>query len=161
MAQIVTTVKRFIGTAAERAAMSEADRNATPAGSTYLESDTGLLYVLDNETPRVWQPKVTNIDGSVTAQLTGSSAAAFESLSVDDSVTELTAGTYGTATAAMISVEDHSMRYRVDGGDPTDAIGHLVDDGDTIILATASDIANFKAIRTTGDDAEIEVTYYE
>ena len=70
MAEVVTTIKRFIGTAAERAAMTEADRNATNPGSTYFESDTGRLYVLDAGTPHTWREKLTNVAGDV--QLTGS-----------------------------------------------------------------------------------------
>ena len=70
MAQIVTTIKKFIGTAAERAAMTEAARNASNPGSTFLESDTGRLYVLDAGTPHTWREKLTNVAGDV--QLTGS-----------------------------------------------------------------------------------------
>ncbi len=44
---------------------------------------------------------------------------------------------------------------------PASDEGKLVDDGDTIILASADDIANFRAIRTTTEDAVLRVTYYE
>ena len=89
------------------------------------------------------------------------SASEYESLIVDDTMAELTAATYGDAIRAMITVEDHPMRFRIDGGDPAADEGHLVDDGDVIPLASAADIANFRAIRTTGDSATIRVTYYE
>ena len=42
---LVTTIKRFLGTAAEMAALSTA---GLPAGSTFFQTDTGLLYVLDS-----------------------------------------------------------------------------------------------------------------
>ncbi len=144
MAQIVTTVRRFIGTAAERAAMTEADRNATPAGSTYLESDTGLLYVLDNETPRVWQAKVTNVEGDVdvdlieiggvavsatagvldvSAQLTGSKA---EEASAQETELATTVETYTRAAGASqieVYCESGYVRVRTDGDPCTDVTG--------------------------------------
>ena len=44
-ATLVTTIKRFTGTAAERAALSIV---GVPVGSTYLETDTGLIYIIDS-----------------------------------------------------------------------------------------------------------------
>lgn len=41
---LVTTIKRHIGTAAERAAMST---TGLPAGSVFLETDTILVYIWD------------------------------------------------------------------------------------------------------------------
>ena len=103
----------------------------------------------------------TLVSGIEVKELPIVSAEGHESLTVDNSITSLTPATYGDATSAFITVEDHPMRYRVDGDDATDAIGHLVDDGDSIILSSAADIANFSAIRTTADSATIRVTYYE
>ena len=119
-------------------------------GSTAYETDTGDLYIFNGA---AWVIKSEN-----NFTLSGSE---FESVTVDDTAGGLTAATYGDATSAFITVEDHPMRYRVDGDDATDAIGHLVDDGDSIILSSAADIANFSAIRTTADSATIRVTYYE
>lgn len=42
---LVATIKRFLGTAAEMAAM---DVTGIPAGSTFFQTDTGLLYNLDS-----------------------------------------------------------------------------------------------------------------
>ncbi len=53
----VTTIQRLVGTAAQRGAMTDAERNALNPGSTYFETDTGLLYVLDAATPHAWQLK--------------------------------------------------------------------------------------------------------
>lgn len=50
--KMVTTVKRFIGTAAERAAMSITD---IPVGSSFFESDTGLIYVFNGA---AWTKKI-------------------------------------------------------------------------------------------------------
>ncbi len=61
----VTTIQRLVGTAAQRGAMNVAERNALNPGSTYFETDTGLLYVLDAETPHEWQQKVVTV-GNVT-----------------------------------------------------------------------------------------------
>ena len=51
-ATLVTTIKRFIGTAAEMAALSVV---GVPSGSTYFQDDTGLLYVLNSAGN--WNPK--------------------------------------------------------------------------------------------------------
>lgn len=50
--KMVTTVKRFIGTAAERAAMSITD---IPVGSSFFESDTGVIYVFNGA---AWTKKI-------------------------------------------------------------------------------------------------------
>jgi len=44
-ATLVTTIKRFIGTAVEMAALAVTE---VPAGSTFFQSDTGRLYVLNS-----------------------------------------------------------------------------------------------------------------
>ena len=107
-------------------------------------------------------PATQTVDGSVgVTALPTFSATAYESITVDNTAGGLTAVTYGDAVQALITVESHPMRYRLDGTDPTDTEGHLVDDGDTIVLTSAADIAGFSAIRTTGDSATIRVTYYE
>lgn len=54
--RLVTTLQRFLGTAAERAAMTTTGVNP---GSTYFETDTGLMYVLDNAGS--WQAKKDNL----------------------------------------------------------------------------------------------------
>ncbi|MCW7077308.1 MAG: hypothetical protein OCU18_08545, partial [Candidatus Syntrophoarchaeum sp.] len=68
-----------------------------------------------------------------------------EILTVTDSVTSLTSGTYLDATRAEMTLETAQIRYWIDGTDPTSSQGHPVNPGDLIILDSASQIANFKA----------------
>jgi hypothetical protein len=72
-----------------------------------------------------------------------------ETLAVADTAVGFTSGTYLTATGAVITAEDAPMRVFWDGSTPTSSVGQLIAAGDIIILKSASDIANFKAIRTT------------
>lgn len=72
---LVTTVKRFIGTAAEIAAF---DLTGIPIGSTFLESDTGILKVLNAAGALVTAPSET-----VTAVLGAGTALAGKIVPVD------------------------------------------------------------------------------
>ena len=92
----------------------------------------------------------------------------FEKLTVSNTAKALTLATYQTtpianttqrAILAVITVEDNDMRYRVDGTDPTTAIGHLIKDGGIIQLESGLEINQFRAIRVSAD-AVIQVTYY-
>lgn len=61
------------------------------------------------------------------------------------------------------SVEDtgtSGMRYRLDGTDPTAALGHLLHDEDSVTLSGGPDLANFRAIRVGAVDITIQVTYF-
>jgi len=55
-AVLVTTIKRFLGTAVEMAALNVAK---VPAGSTFFQTDTGLLYNLDSA--GFWAVKKTQL----------------------------------------------------------------------------------------------------
>ena len=59
---LVTTIKRFEGTAAEMAAM---DVTGVPAGSTFYQNDTGLIFGLS--AAGAWSEKKTNGTVSVAA----------------------------------------------------------------------------------------------
>ena len=90
-------------------------------------------------------------------------AFAFEQLSVADTAVALTTATLsdsdGHAKRAVISIESAQTRYRLDGRDPTSGQGHVANVGDLIILATASNIKNFRIIRTGSNSAEIMCSY--
>lgn len=102
-------------------------------------------------------------------------AEAHEQLAIDDTVggKVLTASKYQKtitgvapnvdrlvgAQRAVITTEDQSMRYTYDGTAPTTTVGHLATAGTIITLNGYDNIANFKAIRTGGSSAEINVTY--
>jgi hypothetical protein len=59
----------------------------------------------------------------------------------------------------MVSVEGNSIRYRIDGGNPTSKIGHLFHPGDYLMLNTIKGITNFKMISISGE-SQINVTYF-
>lgn len=63
-----------------------------------------------------------------------------------------------SATKALVSVKDNSVRYRTDGTAPTTSVGHLVTSGSEIELLTFREISNFKII-ATASDAYIDITY--
>lgn len=60
--------------------------------------------------------------------------------------------------AALISVEDASIRFCVDGTTATASVGHRADPGDLIELIDRSEVTNFSAIRKDGTDATLKVT---
>jgi hypothetical protein len=115
--------------------------------------DTDILQVTIDIGGSVATPVITS---SVTEE-----ASAYESVTVADSAVGLTAGTYGDATKAEMTLETAQIRVRKDGTNPTSSEGHLVEVGDTIDLNSAADIANFKAIRTGATSGVLKVTYSE
>ena len=104
---------------------------------------------------------VQNIDAAGNVIGGGSEAFDDEVITVADSAIGLTAGTYLAATKAEMTLETAQIRVRKDGSDPTTSVGHLVEVGDLIVLNSASDIANFKAIRTGSTSGKLTVTYSE
>lgn len=87
---------------------------------------------------------------------------AFERIVVTNAVKVLDSEKYKhgaeKAVKAMLSVEGDSIRYRVDGGNPTTTVGFLVNNGDIVELEGFNDIKFFKAIRVT-TDATVSVDY--
>lgn len=88
---------------------------------------------------------------------------AYESITVGYPAKSLTAATYGRATRAYITVETTAIRYTLDGtSTPTSAgVGHLssIVANNPIILVNADEIKNFRAVRSSGADGTIKVTY--
>lgn len=64
------------------------------------------------------------------------------------------------ANRAVIMVENKTVRWRIDGIDPTDSVGTKSFAGTVIILENRTQIDNFRAIRTS-IDAKLSVHYYE
>ncbi len=102
---------------------------------------------------------VQNIDATGNVIGGGSEAFDDEVVTVADSAIGLTSATYLTATKAEMTLETAQIRVRKDGSDPSTTVGHLVEVGDQIVLYSASDIANFKAIRTGSTSGSLTVTY--
>ena len=87
---------------------------------------------------------------------------AYEAITVADVVIGLTAATYtqtGYAVQAFITLESAQIRWRIDGGDPTASVGHLLEIGQNLMLGSPDAVKNFKAIRTGSASSAIKVTY--
>ena len=83
-----------------------------------------------------------------------------EIVTVADSAIALTPATYLNAVRAEMTLEDASIRYWCDGSDPTAAEGREVFTGDCIVLDSATQIADFKAIRTGATSGKLQVEYF-
>ena len=59
---------------------------------------------------------------------------------------------------AFITVEANPVRFRVDGVDPTAAVGHLLAVGDVLVLEGGTAILQFRAI-ATGAAAVLSISY--
>ena len=62
---------------------------------------------------------------------------------------------------ASCSVASNGIRWRADGTDPTASIGEPAGPSDytKIFYVDGEDVADFKAIRSSGSDAELNVIY--
>jgi len=82
-----------------------------------------------------------------------------EAITVDNSVQALTAAKAAQADRIFVTAETAEMRFRYDGGDPSTTVGHLIEDGDALILYGTNNIKNFKAIRTGATSGVLRVTF--
>ena len=101
---------------------------------------------------------------AVAKRLLSGDGYAFETLSVADSVVELTSATYAVTNEvahirAFVTVDTGQLRYRYDGTNPTATVGHLAGFGDSIIIEGTVNIKNFRAIRTGDQSAKLSITY--
>lgn len=97
-----------------------------------------------------------------------------ERITVDNTVKSLTATTYNDAAAnvdvrrrasgARITVEAQPVRFTEEGTSPSNAggseVGTLAAATDVIYLEGYNAVSRFKAIRSGGTDAVIEVVYF-
>lgn len=88
-------------------------------------------------------------------------ASAKEILTIGSTATTFTAATIVNCKAAFMTVESASIRIWMDGSTPTATEGHLISDGDPFVVRGVNNLRNFKAIRVTGTDATVMVTYYK
>lgn len=84
----------------------------------------------------------------------------YEAITVANTAKTLTAGTYGSAQKAIMTLETAQIRVRFDGTAPTTSEGHLVEVGDVITLNAGSQMSTFQAIRTGATSGVLKVTYY-
>ncbi len=88
-------------------------------------------------------------------------ATGFETLSVAGTSVGITATLIDSTEcyAFLGPVEAGDIRYRVDGGDPTATVGHLLPVGATKVLEEQDSLLNFRAIRVSGT-ASVPITVY-
>ena len=85
---------------------------------------------------------------------------AHETLTVGSTAVGLTSATYSDATRAEMTLETAQIRFWDDGTDPTSSVGIPVYVGDPIVLNSAAQIANFKAIRTGSTSGTLSIQYF-
>ena len=64
------------------------------------------------------------------------------------------------AKMVTISSEDAASRFRIDGGDPTTTVGHLLNSDVYIEIEGINAVRKFRAIRTTATSAKLKYTLY-
>lgn len=91
---------------------------------------------------------------------------AYEAITVADTAIGFTSSNYMNSNAsevrasrAVCTLETAQVRYRYDGGTPTDAVGHVLNANDVVVIMGDDAIKNFKAIRTGGTSGSLKVTY--
>lgn len=64
--------------------------------------------------------------------------------------------------AAYLTVEGGPIRFWVDGTAPTNATGHLLNDGDQLELTDRDELSKFRAIRdaSAGANATVRATFF-
>lgn len=93
---------------------------------------------------------------------------AYEEVTVSTAAIGLTAltlnpgGTYpDKIKGALIVVSAQPINFRIDGTDPTSAIGIPLVAGDILKIFGAQTLKQFKAIRSGASDAVLRVTYFK
>lgn len=61
--------------------------------------------------------------------------------------------------ALFMTVEDNNLRYRIDGGDPTAVLGHLLIPYQNLYVIDEKSVRNLRLL-ATGADANVVITYY-
>ena len=83
-------------------------------------------------------------------------------VALDQSKVKPTNGSLGALKQAqrmIMTLETAAIRYTTNGTAPTTTLGHLLNNGDVLILIGEPSISNFRAIRTTGTSGTFRVTY--
>ncbi len=66
-----------------------------------------------------------------------------------------------SAYMALMSLEGGEIRFRIDGlGSPTQTNGHVMTDGDCLVLTGTQALNQFRAIRSGDANGTLRVTYF-
>lgn len=73
-----------------------------------------------------------------------------------------TAGPFAkmVARAALLSLEDGDLRFRIDGASPTAGDGHYFSSGDILVISGSQALRQFQAVRAGGVNGTLRVTYF-
>lgn len=89
----------------------------------------------------------------------------FETITVSTAAIGFTSATITTTTAsaayAFFTLETADIRYRVDGVDPTAAVGHAAAASSANFVCGRAAVVAFRAIRSGGSDSTMRVTYFK
>jgi hypothetical protein len=84
----------------------------------------------------------------------------YQQITVSNAAVGLTINEFEIPESVIVMIDSAPIRYRVDGrGDPTSSVGIPLRQGDLLNL-NRGEAVNFRAIRTTGTDATLYVTFY-
>ena len=89
----------------------------------------------------------------------------FEQLSVTTAVQVLTPAKYkdsdtvGGASNAYLTLESGDIRFTYDGTTPSGTVGHILTDGNALILSGQNQISQFKCFQYGGTGSTISITY--
>lgn len=85
---------------------------------------------------------------------------AYESEVISDTAKHINGDQIGDGChLAWITCETAGIRYRFDGGVPTEDEGHLLEKEGSITLTSVEQITQFVAIREGNNDATLRITY--
>jgi len=89
---------------------------------------------------------------------------AHEEIVVDGGVKQLNPAIYSppegvSAVYAIIHAEDGPMRYFIDGQNPSQSSGALLEDGDIVELPSIYHLKDFRVIKSGSDAGKLTVTY--
>jgi hypothetical protein len=65
-----------------------------------------------------------------------------------------------SAFAALLSLENGDVRFRIDGGQPGATSGHYLVSGDTLVLTGTQALKQFQAMRAGDTNGLLRVTYF-
>ena len=86
----------------------------------------------------------------------------YEEITVSNAVIGLTSALllgFPQPKGAVLTLETAAIRWRVDGGNPSGAVGHLMSVGDSVVIHGPNNMPNFKAFRDGVVDGVLRVTY--
>ena len=92
-------------------------------------------------------------------EITGANYTAYESLTISTTAVALTAATVSGLTYALITNEAGAVRFRLDGTAPTASVGHVMLDGDSLVLNSAHELVNAQFISRDGVTATLRCSY--